>query len=423
MKVKSFEEKDQEAIAARKMFVSTNFVGTLWGASLTLVFLIQEQRIPQVLSVLFVVSQILSLIMRSWTKSTRAGVLCQSFAFYFYLVGLMSVTGGIRSPALIWLPLIIYYIYPLLGKKWTFFWVGLWTLTNFIFWQFDSSGRLPENILSIEAERNYTFLSVIFMLPLGFWLSSIYRRTFEHLRETSHKQRLECSHLLHVISHDIRSPLQIIQSYTHLLKDSTDEKKLTFLAPIEKSVQRIAALLGQVRNYENLLYSKEELALEPVDLQSVVEEALESQQLHFSDKGIQVTVSAAPDFDGLRARVLAHRGALSEHILCNIMSNAFKFTESRGSIKIFVKKENNSVILTIRDNGIGIPNDLMQNIFEFSKKTSRPGTAGEKGSGFGLPIAKLFLDQMNISIEVQSWTESSPLNSQGTEFKLIFDIA
>ena len=409
-------DNNSEALAVEQMFLSTNFVGLIWGMALTLVFTFQQQKVLQILSGLFLSSMIFSLFIRSWTKKTRTGVLFQSFAFYFYLVGVMTTTGGILSPALIWLPLIIYYVYPLLGKKWTVFWVGLWTATNIFFWIADSLGWLPANILSSEAQRIYTILSVIFMLPLGFWLYSLYQKYFEDLRQVSQKQRMESSHLLHVISHDIRSPLQIIQSYTHLLKDDKGEKKLAFIAPIDNSVLRISNLFGQVRDYENLMYSKEKIPLEPVDLKAVMEETLQTNQLHFPEKMIQVLI----DFQEPTLVVLANQGALSSQILCNILSNAFKFSAPQSKIEVSARKHSNLVILKIRDYGIGIPESHMENIFEFSKKTSRPGTAGEKGSGFGLPIAKMFLDQMNVPAQLKSWDKSSPLNLQGTEFTLTF---
>lgn len=277
---------------------------------------------------------------------------------------------------------------------------------------------VPAHILSPEAARAALFLPALMMLPLGFWLYANQQKTFNRLQQTSQKQRLESSHLLHVISHDIRSPLQLIQSYTYLLKEDKGEKKLAFLAPIEKSVQRISDLLGQVRDYENLIYSKKPIALEPVDLRAVVEDTIQTKQMHFSDKGIHVTV----DFEAPTFLVLSHRGTLCEQILCNILGNAFKFTAPQGQIKISAKKESEAVILTIRDNGIGIPKDLMENIFEFSDKKSRSGTLGEKGSGFGLPIAKLFLEQLDVPVELNSWTENSPSHTQGTEFKLLFKL-
>ena len=89
MKIKSFHEKDREALAAEQMFITTQFVGTIWGAALTLTFLFQDLRVPQILSALFLATMILSLFIRSWTNKTRAAVQVQSFAFYFYLVGLM----------------------------------------------------------------------------------------------------------------------------------------------------------------------------------------------------------------------------------------------------------------------------------------------------------------------------------------------
>lgn len=269
---------------------------------------------------------------------------------------------------------------------------------------------LPADTLPPEAVRAILFLLALPMLPLGIWLYSI--------QKSSQKQRMESSHLLHVISHDIRSPLQLIQSYTYLLKEEKGEKKLAYLATIDKSVQRISDLLGQVRDYENLINSKKQISLEPIDLRAVVEETLETKHMHFADKGIQVSV----DFEAPTFSVLAHRGTLSEQILCNILGNAFKFTAPQGQIKISAKKESEAVILTIRDNGIGIPKDLMENIFEFSDKKSRSGTLGEKGSGFGLPIAKLFLEQLDVPVELNSWTENSPSHTQGTEFKLTFQL-
>ena len=68
-----------------------------------------------------------------------------------------------------------------------------------------------------------------------------------------------------------------------------------------------------------------------------------------------------------------------------------------------------------------MPKELTTNAFEFSKKPSRPGTAGEKGSGLGLPIAKMFSDKMGILFDLKSWNEEEPTEKPGTQITLTFD--
>ena len=79
---------DTEIKTAHQMFLGTLFVGTLWSSLLTLTFLFQEHKIPQVLSALLLVSMILSLLHFLWTKNYRIGAHLQSVSFYFYMVGL-----------------------------------------------------------------------------------------------------------------------------------------------------------------------------------------------------------------------------------------------------------------------------------------------------------------------------------------------
>jgi len=86
-----------------------------------------------------------------------------------------------------------------------------------------------------------------------------------------------------------------------------------------------------------------------------------------------------------------------------------------------VSKTGNSVVITVSDQGEGIPEDIRKNIFESSIQTSFRGTDGEIGSGFGLPIAKLFTNKMGgeIGFETSSSNDSGP---NGTTFFLKFSV-
>ncbi len=409
-------ENDPEKIAATHMFVSTSFIGMAGSFGLTLCFLFQGYQLLSILTFLFFISILFSILVRRWTENYKIAIHLQVTALYFYLVSLMYFSGGIISPAVMWLPLIIYYVYPLNGKNWTLFWVVVWSVTNLVFFIFGKMGWIQPTLMTASDQLIYTSFSVIFMLPLGLWLYSIYRNSLSLLKESNQKYRFESSHLLQVITHDLRAPLQIIQSYAQLLRDDTGPRKKDFISNIEKAVQRMTTLLNQVREYENLKNIKKPLPLEPVDLKEVIEENLDHLKEQFAQKMIEVKL----DFKEPEYLVLAERGALSEHVLCNLIRNAFKFSHPQSVIEISAQKNMNHIVLSIRDHGIGMSEELISQVFEFSKVSSRSGTAGEKGSGFGLPIAKMFLDKMGTGLDLKSYPEESSPKDRGTHFTLTF---
>ena len=106
-------------------------------------------------------------------------------------------------------------------------------------------------------------------------------------------------------------------------------------------------------------------------------------------------------------------------MLGNILSNAIKFSHIGGEIKIIVKNVDDSFIeILISDKGIGMPPDLVKSIFSATKPTTRKGTLGEKGTGFGMPLVKLFMDIYDAKIFVNSKMDKE---NSGTEFRLVFN--
>ena len=77
------------------------------------------------------------------------------------------------------------------------------------------------------------------------------------------------------------------------------------------------------------------------------------------------------------------------------------------------------VALTITDSGIGIPPDLVANLFRFDVKTTRPGTLQEKGTGFGMPVVKKFVEYYGGRIEIESRTIEEFPNDHGTSITII----
>jgi signal transduction histidine kinase len=98
-------------------------------------------------------------------------------------------------------------------------------------------------------------------------------------------------------------------------------------------------------------------------------------------------------------------------ILRNLISNAIKFTPSKGKIMVMAEKKENEILLTVSDNGIGIDPAIQNKLFKDFKTYSTNGTKGEKGTGLGLLICKMYVEKHDGKI----WVESTP--GKGSKFK------
>ncbi|HOQ49674.1 MAG TPA: ATP-binding protein, partial [Candidatus Kapabacteria bacterium] len=97
-------------------------------------------------------------------------------------------------------------------------------------------------------------------------------------------------------------------------------------------------------------------------------------------------------------------------VLRNLLSNASKFTPRRGSIQVKAEADGDMAVVSVKDNGIGIPRDLIDKLFEIGVKTSRKGTEDEPSSGLGLILCKEFVEKNGGTL----WLEST--EGEGTTF-------
>jgi signal transduction histidine kinase len=103
-------------------------------------------------------------------------------------------------------------------------------------------------------------------------------------------------------------------------------------------------------------------------------------------------------------------------IMRNLISNAIKFTEQKGKITVATEKNDSDVIITVSDNGIGVPTEKLKALFDSSHKTTTDGTANEKGTGLGLLLCKELIEQHGGKI----WAESEL--KKGADFKFTIPI-
>ncbi len=234
----------------------------------------------------------------------------------------------------------------------------------------------------------------------------------------AHDNTIKTEELLRLLCHDLSNPLQILGMSLEVLEDRCPLELQKLVARMKRSTDSISQILNLVRELQAFYSGKKELKMEVVSIDAIIAE----NQFTFLEKMKEKNISLVykKEQQDINSVVLAEYVSLSNNIFKNIISNAIKFSNPNSTITIDLKETANNIIVKISDQGIGIPEELLSNIFSYNKENSRPGTAGEKGTGFGMPLVKLFLDLYGVEVKVESQTSDFHPNNHGTSFELTF---
>ncbi len=233
----------------------------------------------------------------------------------------------------------------------------------------------------------------------------------EELRTTNdrlHELNRMNDRIFSIIAHDIKNPLGTIQGFIELLtlhhRKIDENKREEYFEYIRQSVQKLLSLIENL-----LLWSSSQLKGRganpvPFNLTEPVMENIDLVREQAAKKNISISFSPLEEYG-----VVADRNMISA-VVRNILSNAVKFCKQGGEISITLRKDNDSVVCSITDQGAGMDEETKSLLFDPDKKKIRTGTGGETGSGLGLLICKEFIEQNQGSI----WAESTP--GAGTTF-------
>ncbi len=205
--------------------------------------------------------------------------------------------------------------------------------------------------------------------------------------------------LFKTLSHDIATPIMIAMNSINLLtRGEHDERTTKALNRTKVSLDKISEILIDLRSLE---------INDPHTHQIPLSQCVEKIESEFSamlqDKQIDLNVD--PNIEDVIVEV--HPSTFTNSVLSNILRNAIKFSERNSKININLEmKSENRVLICIEDFGLGIPNEILENIFHFSSESSRPGTEGEQGTGWGLPIAQTILKNYGGDIYIESQTSN-----------------
>lgn len=217
------------------------------------------------------------------------------------------------------------------------------------------------------------------------------------------------------VSHDLRTPLSIMQGYIETLMIKKDqlsrEQNDKYLSIVYDSSKKLSLLVEQLFQYAKLEANLVTPQKESFLINELASDILAAYQLNAGQRAIQLTMKTTGNISPVFADI-----ALTERVFQNLLDNAFKFTPDGGSITIQLTQIKEGVKVQVADTGAGIAAEDQPYIFERYKQLGR-NEKPKKGMGIGLAIAKKILELHQTAIEVTS----EP--GRGTAFRFVLPLS
>lgn len=253
--------------------------------------------------------------------------------------------------------------------------------------------------------RNLTDLQIDMLKMLARQLMSLMelRISIIELRKSEQKQRelnATKDKLFSIIGHDLRGPIGGFKSLLQLLISGYDLSNTESLMKMLKVTHKSASSTHEL--LENLLEwaksQRNEIVFTPIQLNlfSVISQTSELFKDICNTKEISIINNVLPD-----TNVLADKNMLMT-LLRNLISNALKFSPNGKQIIITATENESEVVVTVKDEGVGIRAEDIAKLFDDSEQFTTYGTNGEKGSGLGLMLCKEFVERNGGAISVKS---------------------
>ena len=205
-------------------------------------------------------------------------------------------------------------------------------------------------------------------------------------------------------SHEIRTPLNAIIGFTNLLlKNATDENQLKYLNNIMISGKNLLFIINDILDMSKIEAGKMELESIDFDLRKTIDNIVNTVATNRDGKNIDVKV----DIDNEVPRLLVGDPYRISQMLTNLVNNSIKFTDTDCRISITVEtvgkqSDNVELLFKVKDNGIGIPTDKLDEIFHNFTQANKDTTRKYGGTGLGLSITKQLVEMYNGTIRVES---------------------
>ena len=237
-------------------------------------------------------------------------------------------------------------------------------------------------------------------------------RTYELTQALEREKQLSemKSRFVSMASHEFRTPLSAILSSIslvgHYLRPDQTEKRDKHIERIKSSVKNLTSILDDFLSLEKLEQGKIEVHHTAFELKAFLEDAIEETDDMRKRKRQTINLQ----FEG--ERIVSQDRKILKNVMLNLLTNAIKYSPEEKDIDVRAVVQDNTVTLTVKDEGIGIPEEAQQNLFT---KFYRAGNAVNiQGTGLGLHIVKRYVELLEGHIDFQS------RENEGTTFFVTF---
>lgn len=199
------------------------------------------------------------------------------------------------------------------------------------------------------------------------------------------------------VSHELKTPLTSISGYAEMIETGmvNDEDITEFAGKIHAEARRLIDLIRDIIKLSELDEPQADSEFAPLELLPVAQDTC--GLLNFSAERAGVTLSA----EGCYAKVNGRRELLEE-LIYNLCDNAIRYNKPGGFVRLTVAADADSVLLTVADNGIGIPAEHQERIFERFYRADKSRSKASGGTGLGLAIVKHIVIQLNATLTLDS---------------------
>jgi PAS domain S-box-containing protein len=219
------------------------------------------------------------------------------------------------------------------------------------------------------------------------------RKRAEAEREDASRRKDE---FIAILAHELRNPLAPIRNAAHYLHAIANEETQPAVGIIERQVAQMARLIDDLLDVSRISRGVLELRRERVDCAEIVESAVEACRDEIHARGLKLTIRLPDD----RLELDADRERLVQ-VLCNLLGNAAKYTPPDGHVDLEVEAEGDTLAITVRDDGIGIPPEKVGEIFELFSRVEQ-SLDKQGGLGIGLTLAQQIAELHDGTIEARS---------------------
>ncbi|MCU0611974.1 MAG: ATP-binding protein [Candidatus Eisenbacteria bacterium] len=208
------------------------------------------------------------------------------------------------------------------------------------------------------------------------------RRAYEELKELDRAK----DEFISSVSHELRTPLTSIRSFSELLltfADDERDRRREFLSIINDESKRLTRLIDDVLDIAKIESGQTEWRLQRLDLGELVRNVVELQRPSGEERKLNLKVELSPALN----IVIADRDRIKQ-VLVNLLSNAVKFSHPGGDVVVSARMESGEAVVTVTDQGIGIPEKDRQRVFMRFQQLGDATTGKHPGTGLGLAICK-----------------------------------